>query len=119
MVVADEVHFIKNHTSKRCKAALPLLQQAKRAVLLSGTPALSRPAELITLLQAALPAAKVTAKAFAARYCQVRSVSVVWLLVCEYWLLTPSGPGGSLWAVRVCIPALHRSCWLLQLVSQP
>lgn len=75
--MADEVHFIKNHTSKRCKAALPLLQQAKRAVLLSGTPALSRPAELITLLQAALPAAKVTAKAFAARYCQVRSVLVV------------------------------------------
>ena len=37
--------------SQRCKAALPLLQQARRSVLLTGTPALSRPSELITLLQ--------------------------------------------------------------------
>jgi SWI/SNF-related matrix-associated actin-dependent regulator 1 of chromatin subfamily A len=70
MVVCDEAHYIKNQNSQRSKAALPVLQNAKRTVLLTGTPALSRPSELITLLQALLPESKIKAQEFANRYCQ-------------------------------------------------
>ncbi|KAF8572028.1 hypothetical protein P879_00945 [Paragonimus westermani] len=46
MVIMDESHFLKNSKAARTKAALPLLKAAKRVLLLSGTPAVSRPAEL-------------------------------------------------------------------------
>ena len=45
-IIVDESHMLKNKKSKRTKAVLPLLQSADRVVMLSGTPALSRPAEL-------------------------------------------------------------------------
>jgi hypothetical protein len=48
MVIVDESHYLKNTKTKRTKAVLPVLQRAKRVVLLSGTPALSRPNELFT-----------------------------------------------------------------------
>lgn len=47
---------------------MPLVKAAKRAILLSGTPALSRPAELLTPLQALLPGANITKAAFEERY---------------------------------------------------
>ncbi|GLC46562.1 hypothetical protein PLESTM_001890200 [Pleodorina starrii] len=68
MVVLDEAHYIKNGKAQRTKAALPLIQHAKRAVLLTGTPALSRPAELVPLLQALVPSASVKATEFGERY---------------------------------------------------
>ena len=37
--------------AQRTKACLPLLRDARRAILLSGTPALSKPIELMTQLQ--------------------------------------------------------------------
>lgn len=44
------------HTqAQRTKFAKPLVEKAQRAILLSGTPALSNPAELLTQLQALLP----------------------------------------------------------------
>ncbi len=43
----------------RTKETLPLLQAARRALLLTGTPALSRPRELLTQVQALLPLADV------------------------------------------------------------
>ena len=46
VIIADESHYLKNADAQRTKAILPLLQSANRAVLLTGTPALSRPAEL-------------------------------------------------------------------------
>ena len=45
-IIADESHNLKERTSQRCKLALPLLQNANRALLLTGTPALARPVEL-------------------------------------------------------------------------
>jgi len=45
-VIADESHNIKEKTSQRCKLAIPLLLDARRLLLLSGTPALARPVEL-------------------------------------------------------------------------
>ncbi|CAH8493908.1 unnamed protein product [Heterobilharzia americana] len=46
VVIADESHFLKNMKAARTKAATPILKWAKRVLLLSGTPAMSRPAEL-------------------------------------------------------------------------
>ena len=48
---------------------MPLLVAARRAVLLTGTPALSRPRELFQQLHALLPHRKLTMKAFGERYC--------------------------------------------------
>ena len=52
VVIADESHFMKSSKAARTKACLPLLQKARRAILLSGTPALSRPEELFTQIKA-------------------------------------------------------------------
>ena len=49
---------------------MPLLKTAKRVVLLTGTPALSRPKELFSQLTALAPSAKLKMKDFGERYCQ-------------------------------------------------
>lgn len=54
-VICDESHNLKQKTSQRTKLALPLLQTAKRLVLLSGTPALARPVELWTQIYSLAP----------------------------------------------------------------
>ena len=48
VVICDESHYIKEPTSKRTRAALPLLPQARRVVLLSGTLPRNKPSELYT-----------------------------------------------------------------------
>ena len=55
VIIADECHYLKNFAAKRTKCILPLLQKAKRAIMLSGTPILSRPSELFTILSAIRP----------------------------------------------------------------
>lgn len=55
IVIVDECHLLKNYKTARCKAALPILQNAHRVILLSGTPALSRPSELYTQISAISP----------------------------------------------------------------
>lgn len=57
--------------SMRTKETLPILKAAKRVVLLTGTPALSRPKELFPLLSGLVPSSKLTMKAFGERYCQL------------------------------------------------
>ena len=52
VAVADEAHYLKNKDSVRAKLVLPALEQARRCFLLTGTPALSRPVELFTLVHA-------------------------------------------------------------------
>lgn len=47
----DESHTIKNFKTKSSQSAKVLGEKAKRLILLSGTPALSRPAELYTQLE--------------------------------------------------------------------
>ena len=69
IVVADESHMIKSHDAKRTRALLPILKLAKRALLLSGTPALNRPAELFTQLHALVPGLFTSFQAFGNRYC--------------------------------------------------
>ena len=46
VVICDESHYLKSLTAKRTKALLPILKQTAHCILLSGTPALSRPIEL-------------------------------------------------------------------------
>jgi SWI/SNF-related matrix-associated actin-dependent regulator of chromatin subfamily A-like protein 1 len=53
----------------RSKAVLPILEAATRVVLLSGTPALSRPAELFTQLKGLLPSARLSYSLLADRFC--------------------------------------------------
>ena len=48
---------------------MPVLEAAKRAILLSGTPSLSKHAEMFPQLRALLPGAKLTYRELAERYC--------------------------------------------------
>ena len=46
-----------------------MLQRADRAILLTGTPALSRPKELFNQISALLPTANLKMKDYGERYC--------------------------------------------------
>ena len=69
MIICDEAHYIKNHKAKRSRESLPLLQQAKHVVLLTGTPALARPIELLQQLKAIHPKVVKSMKEYGDRYC--------------------------------------------------
>ena len=69
IVICDESHFIKNRKAKRTKACLAILRESKRNILLTGTPALSRPNELFTQLTVIEPQAFGAFTQFATRYC--------------------------------------------------
>ncbi|XP_077927422.1 SWI/SNF-related matrix-associated actin-dependent regulator of chromatin subfamily A-like protein 1 isoform X2 [Halichoerus grypus] len=68
----DESHFLKNIKTARCRAAMPLLKVAKRVILLSGTPAMSRPAELYTQIIGVRPTFFPQFHAFGLRYCDAK-----------------------------------------------
>jgi SWI/SNF-related matrix-associated actin-dependent regulator 1 of chromatin subfamily A len=70
VIVADESHYLKNGRANRTKALVPLIQTARRAILLSGTPALSRPRELFTQLAALKKDVWSDERAFMQRYCR-------------------------------------------------
>jgi SWI/SNF-related matrix-associated actin-dependent regulator 1 of chromatin subfamily A len=53
--IADEAHYLKSGTTKRTKALLPILSQAQRCILITGTPILSRPCELFNILKCLRP----------------------------------------------------------------
>ncbi|KAJ6646348.1 SWI/SNF-related matrix-associated actin-dependent regulator of chromatin subfamily A-like protein 1 [Pseudolycoriella hygida] len=50
ILILDESHTIKNFKAKSTVSALRLGEKAKRVILLTGTPALSRPSELFSQL---------------------------------------------------------------------
>lgn len=68
-IIADESHYLKSGTAKRSKAVTPLIKRAKRALLLSGTPALSRPVELFTQINAISPVMFPNYNDYVTRYC--------------------------------------------------
>uniref|UniRef100_A0A7N6FJF0 SWI/SNF-related matrix-associated actin-dependent regulator of chromatin subfamily A-like protein 1 n=1 Tax=Anabas testudineus TaxID=64144 RepID=A0A7N6FJF0_ANATE len=78
VLIMDESHFLKNMKTARCKAALPLLKAAKRVILLSGTPAMSRPAELYTQILAVRPTLFPRFHEFALRYCDAKQMTWGW-----------------------------------------
>ncbi|KAI3979104.1 hypothetical protein MKX01_016279 [Papaver californicum] len=70
IVIADESHYLKNAQAKRTSASIPLLQKAQYVMLLSGTPALSRPIELFTQLEALHPDVYKNVHEYGNRYCK-------------------------------------------------
>ncbi|KAL3835133.1 hypothetical protein ACJIZ3_009869 [Penstemon smallii] len=70
VVIADESHFLKNGQAKRTTASLPILQKAQYVILLSGTPALSRPIELFKQLEALYPDVYKNVHEYGNRYCK-------------------------------------------------
>ncbi|DBB17338.1 TPA: hypothetical protein ACH3X3_014381 [Trebouxia sp. C0006] len=69
MVICDESHALKSHRTKRCQFVWPLVQRARRAVLISGTPAPSRPMELFPQIDMLLPGLLGDRDDFGERYC--------------------------------------------------
>ncbi|XP_059474931.1 SWI/SNF-related matrix-associated actin-dependent regulator of chromatin subfamily A-like protein 1 [Neocloeon triangulifer] len=69
VIILDESHSLKNFTTKRTKAVNPLVKKAKRVLLLSGTPALSKPIELYPQLCIICPGAMMSIDEYGVRYC--------------------------------------------------
>jgi SWI/SNF-related matrix-associated actin-dependent regulator 1 of chromatin subfamily A len=69
VIIADECHYLKNYSAKRSKVIIPMLQRAKRAILISGTPVISRPAEIYNILTSLRPDIFRSFIEFAKRYC--------------------------------------------------
>ncbi|XP_040295362.1 SWI/SNF-related matrix-associated actin-dependent regulator of chromatin subfamily A-like protein 1 [Bufo bufo] len=78
VIIIDESHFLKNVKTARCKSAMPLLKNAKRVILLSGTPAMSRPAELYTQIAAVRPNSFPRFHDFGVRYCDAKQMPWGW-----------------------------------------
>ncbi|XP_075037202.1 SWI/SNF-related matrix-associated actin-dependent regulator of chromatin subfamily A-like protein 1 [Mixophyes fleayi] len=78
VIIIDESHFLKNVKTARCKSAMPLLKSAKRVILLSGTPAMSRPAELYTQIAAVRPTFFPRFHDFGIRYCDAKQMPWGW-----------------------------------------
>ncbi|XP_059962600.1 SWI/SNF-related matrix-associated actin-dependent regulator of chromatin subfamily A-like protein 1 isoform X2 [Mesoplodon densirostris] len=78
VVIIDESHFLKNVKTARCRTAVPLLKVAKRVILLSGTPAMSRPAELYTQILAVRPTFFPQFHTFGLRYCGAKRLPWGW-----------------------------------------
>eukprot|EP00933_Yihiella_yeosuensis_P064606 TRINITY_DN6804_c0_g1_i1.p1 TRINITY_DN6804_c0_g1~~TRINITY_DN6804_c0_g1_i1.p1 ORF type:complete len:694 (-),score=168.26 TRINITY_DN6804_c0_g1_i1:152-2233(-) len=74
VIIADEAHFLKNTTSQRSQALVPVLQKARRCALLSGTPALAKATELYNTLDALLPGLLPHSRVFNERYCESKMV---------------------------------------------
>uniref|UniRef100_A0A182IXQ7 Uncharacterized protein n=1 Tax=Anopheles atroparvus TaxID=41427 RepID=A0A182IXQ7_ANOAO len=77
MLIFDESHTLKNFKAKCTTVALALAKRARRIVLLSGTPALSRPVELFTQLQM-LDGRFCSFKEYSTRYCAGKQTTFGW-----------------------------------------
>jgi SWI/SNF-related matrix-associated actin-dependent regulator 1 of chromatin subfamily A len=69
MIICDESHYLKSHTTKRTKALTPLVCESKKAIFLSGTPALNRPIELYSQAHMLYPKIFPSFRKYAVRYC--------------------------------------------------
>nr|XP_019958883.1 PREDICTED: DNA annealing helicase and endonuclease ZRANB3 [Paralichthys olivaceus] len=69
VVVVDESHYLKSRNAVRTKILVPLIQRSKRAILLTGTPALGRPEELFMQVDALYPKRFGTWTDFAKKFC--------------------------------------------------
>lgn len=105
VIVADESHFLKSNNTKRTKAVRPLILRAKRAVLLTGTPALSRPAELYTQISSLEPNLFPKFHDYGVRYCAGYAVMGIPFIVD----VTRAGLGGT--TVEHRISQSYTCCW--------
>ena len=69
-IIVDECHGIKNTKSERSKRIIPMAQKAKRLLLLSGTPLLSRPVESFSVLTCLRPDLFYSQSMFEQRFCK-------------------------------------------------
>ncbi|GIQ84138.1 hypothetical protein KIPB_005581, partial [Kipferlia bialata] len=67
--ICDESHMLKSSDSLRCKALSPVLQEARRVVMLTGTPVTNKPVELFSQLKI-IGFKTGTYKEFGIRYCE-------------------------------------------------
>ncbi|CAG2112372.1 unnamed protein product, partial [Medioppia subpectinata] len=68
-VILDESHYIKNDTAVRTDAVSLMAKASKRVILLTGTPALSRPMELFTQIKILNGKLFANKHEFGMRYC--------------------------------------------------
>lgn len=76
-IIMDESHTLKNFKAKCTSVAHELAKKAKRVILLSGTPALSRPVELFSQLQM-LDRNFFNFKEYSTRYCAGKQTNFGW-----------------------------------------
>ena len=76
MAILDESHLIKTSKSARTKAAENVFRDCRRVLLLSGTPALSRPIELYPQISIIDPKLFPYVTDFAMRYCDGKKVAL-------------------------------------------
>ena len=69
VVVCDESHFLKDRKAKRTMAVVPFLKRAKRAMCLTGTPALAKPIELYSQMLSLRPDIFPKLSEYGQRYC--------------------------------------------------
>lgn len=77
IVIMDESHTVKNNKAKRTNVAEDLCKNAKRVILLSGTPALSRPKELYSQINMLAPGFA-SFKEYSTRYCAGHQTRFGW-----------------------------------------
>ncbi|KAB0381197.1 hypothetical protein FD755_008981 [Muntiacus reevesi] len=75
VVIVDESHYMKSRSATRSRILLPIVQKAKRAILLTGTPALGRPEELFMQIEALFPQKFGTWTEYAKRYCNAHELN--------------------------------------------
>ncbi|KAL4460802.1 hypothetical protein ABPG72_005650 [Tetrahymena utriculariae] len=75
--IIDEAHYLKSLDSQRSKTIVPLVEKMKNAILLTGTPALSRPKELFNILKIIRPDIFQDFITFAYRYCNPRVNKII------------------------------------------
>eukprot|EP01147_Barroeca_monosierra_P009179 gene9179-1470_t len=78
IIIADEAHYMKSRQSLRSKILVPLIHKAHRALLLTGTPALSKPIELFQPLHALRRDLFTVEVAFGQRYCNSHMTAFGW-----------------------------------------
>ncbi len=74
LIVLDEGHAIKSYKAKRTQSILKLKDSFKHKIILTGTPLLSRPQELFTLLNFIRPEEWNSFWPYAKRYCDLKKM---------------------------------------------
>ncbi|GFQ71950.1 hypothetical protein TNCT_6421 [Trichonephila clavata] len=77
-IILDESHFLKNPKSARTKAAQEIMKNVKRIIMLTGTPALSRPIELFTQISALRSRDFFSYMEYGMRYCNGKQLPWGW-----------------------------------------
>ncbi|XP_049876323.1 SWI/SNF-related matrix-associated actin-dependent regulator of chromatin subfamily A-like protein 1 [Pectinophora gossypiella] len=78
VVIIDESHYLKSHKAQCTVALTGITKTASRVLLLSGTPALSRPAELFTQLSLIEPRLFGSYTDYGKRYCAGKQTNFGW-----------------------------------------